>query len=103
MYGTRDAAQNWAEEYSSCLTNVGYVRGIANSCLSKHSTRDVCLTVHGDDFVGVVSEEDLAEVRSILEGRYKITVEVLGPDASKGETREVKILNRVVRWADTGI
>ena len=62
MYGTRDAAQNWSEEYSVCLTKAGYIRGIANPCLFRHATRDVSLTVHGDDFVGVGSEKYLQDI-----------------------------------------
>ena len=33
MYGTRDAALNWHEEYSSKLIAAGYVRGTSNPCL----------------------------------------------------------------------
>ena len=83
------------------MTKAGYIRGIANPCLFRHATKDVSLTVHGDDFVGVGSEEYLQEIKSILEKRYKITVEMLG--SGKSDVQEVKILNRVIRWADSGI
>ena len=77
MYGTRDAAQNWAEEYSECLTQAGYIRGVANPCLFRHNKNDVGLSVHGDDFVAVGAEADLQEVKDIVAKRYKIKVEQL--------------------------
>ena len=53
MYGTRDAALNWADEYSATLVAEGYVRGEANPCLSWHPRIEVSIMVHGDDFVAV--------------------------------------------------
>ena len=59
MYGTRDAAQNWCNEYSSTLEKSGYKRGIANPCLFHSAAEGVSLMVHGDDFVGVGLAERL--------------------------------------------
>ena len=101
MYGTRDAAQNWAEEYSSKLIAAGFIRGIANPCLFRHGKKDISLTVHGDDFVAVGTNDELMEVKAMLLDAYKITYEVLGP--GDGEVREVRILNRIIRWTDAGI
>ena len=89
MYGTRDAALNWAEEYSSKLVAAGFVRGIANPCLFKHKVKDISLTVHGDDFVAIGEEKDLMEVKKVLLDAYKITYEILGADV--GDVQEVKI------------
>ncbi len=33
MYGTRDAAQNWEEEYTSVLVGIGFRRGKASPCV----------------------------------------------------------------------
>ena len=101
MYGTRDAAQNWAEEYSECLVAAGFIRGVANPCLFRHNKKDICLTVHGDDFVAVGNDDDLELVKSILMERYKLKTEVLGPGPD--DAREVRILNRVIRWTGGGI
>ena len=49
MYGTRDAALNWAEECSSTLVAKGYVRGKANPCLLWHPRKYVSIMFHGDD------------------------------------------------------
>ena len=33
MYGTRDAAVNWADEYSSRMVELGFTQGIATPCV----------------------------------------------------------------------
>ena len=55
--------------------------------------------VHGDDFVAVGSDESLKSTRRTLEEKYKINVQVLGPD----EEQEIRVLNRTPRWTDEGI
>ena len=39
MYGTRDAAQNWEEEYSGFMELLGFIRGIASPCIFFHPGR----------------------------------------------------------------
>ena len=53
MYGTRDAALNWAEEYSSKLLSAGFIRGVANPCLFKHRVKDVSLTAYAGKTIRV--------------------------------------------------
>ena len=77
------------------------MRGIAKPCLFKHSSKDVGLTFHGDDFVAVRNEADLMEVKKVLLNAYRITYEILGPDS--GNVREVRILNRIIRWTGGNI
>ena len=36
MYGTRDAAQNWAEECANTMTKIGFERGTSSACLFAH-------------------------------------------------------------------
>ena len=36
MYGTRDAAQNWFEEYSNQLRSIGSTQGTATPCVFHH-------------------------------------------------------------------
>ena len=103
MYGTRDAAQNWAEEYSKCLVEAGFIRGVANPCLFRHAKKDVQIVVHGDDFMAAGEDRDLKEVEDMLARKYKITADVLGPDLGKGQKQELKILNRIIRWRPDGL
>ena len=100
MYGTRDAAQNWAEEYSSTLKKAGYERGKANPCLFYSQVDDCSVMVHGDDFVAVGSKMATARIRKTLEEAYKVKCEVLGGE--KDELSEIRVLNRVIRREDKG-
>ena len=50
MYGTRDAANNWEQEYCEFLMSLGFARGKSVPCSFHHASRDMCLVVHGDDF-----------------------------------------------------
>ena len=51
MYGTRDAAQNWFEEYSNQLRSVGFIQVKAIPCVFYHPQRQIRTMVHGDDYV----------------------------------------------------
>ena len=101
MYGTRDAALNWATEYSDTLLKSGYVQGRANGCLFHHPNKDVSILVHGDDFVAVGNDVELAEARATLEDKYKLKVQMLGEGT--GCVNELRILNKVVRRTPAGI
>ena len=100
MYGTRDAAQNWAEEYSATLLKDGYERGIANPCLFFGKKENCSIMVHGDDFVAVGSESATTKLRLTLEKAYKIKSEILG--TSSNDLKEIRVLNRVVKCNDRG-
>ena len=51
LYGTRDAAQNWKEEFASTLSDLKLTRGIACPCKWQGCIKGehVVATVHGDD------------------------------------------------------
>ena len=56
----------------------------------------------GDDFTVSGSDEDLAWLEArFKEERFKCKVQILGP--GRGQQREVRVLNRVVRWSKHGI
>ena len=59
LYGTRDAAQNWAETYTKYLNRIGFIQGRGSMCDFRHIKRAIKLTVHGDDFLVVADEEQL--------------------------------------------
>ena len=100
MYGTRDAALNWAEEYAGELKKAGYRRGVANPCLFWHRKKKVTIMVHGDDFVAVGEEEGLQEARRVLEDAYNTKVETLGD--GDGGKQEIRVLNKVIRNTKEG-
>ena len=101
MYGTRDAAANWAAEYGATLVAAGYVQGVASPCIFHNAESNTTIMVHGDDFVGVGRTAELSRIRAALEDKYKLKVEMLSGE--KSDVREVKILNKIVRWTDRGI
>ena len=51
MFGTRDAARNWAEGYGRTLLKLGFMRGVKNPCLFHHPSHDISLLVHFVDFL----------------------------------------------------
>jgi hypothetical protein len=59
------------------------------------------LTVHGDDFLIVANAEQLKWLEEKLAEEYAIKTEILGPDP--GQVKEVKILNRTLRWCEDKI
>ena len=50
MYGTRQTAEGWQDEYSSYLRKLGFVQGEASACVFRHPERRILVSVHGDDF-----------------------------------------------------
>ena len=101
MYGTRDAAMNWAAEYGETLKKAGFVQGKTSPCLFFHEGKNVAIMVHGDDFVAVGDPANLASTEAALREKYKIKTETLGGDAN--DTKEVRILNKVIRLTDAGV
>ena len=67
MYGTRDAAMNWAAEYTSTLVKDGYVQGKASPCLFHHPGPSVVVMVHGDDFIAVGTTEQLNQAHIFIQ------------------------------------
>ena len=101
LYGTRDAAQNWAAEYTSLLVELGFKVGKASPCNFVHDKRGLALTVHGDDFTIIGDEMQLQWLGDKMKKRYDLKMDVLGPDAH--QEKEVRILNRIIRWTKSGI
>ena len=101
LYGTRDAAQNWAAEYTSLLEELGFRAGKASPCNFVHDKRGLALTVHGDDFTIIGDETQLLWLGEKMKKRYELKMDVLGPEPH--QEQEVRILNRIIRWTKDGI
>jgi hypothetical protein len=74
MYGTRDAAANWAAEYGKTLIAAGYAQGKSSPCIFHQASSNTTIMVHGDDFVGVGKPEELVKLKAALEDKYKLKV-----------------------------
>jgi len=101
MYGTRSAAKNWQMCYSELLVAAGFKMGKTNSCIFFHPERQIRTMVHGDDFVSVASQENLAWLKGVLEGKFETKTIVIGPD--KNDCKSARVLNRIISYTDEGI
>ena len=87
MYGTRDAAQNWAKECIDMLVNIGFRQGNASPCVFHHQASGIRTFVHGDDYASVAEQNELEWMKRQLAGKYKIKTQWLGPGG--GHQKEI--------------
>ncbi len=101
MYGTRDAAQNWQQRYSTHLKSVGFTQGRATPCVFKHQQKGIDTLIHGDDYVSIGPASGLHWLRVELEKRFALKTHIIGPES--GDDKEAKVLNRIIRYTPTAI
>ena len=65
-----------------------------------HPARGMRCLVHGDDFVCVGDSGDLRWLEDRLKDRFEIKSTMMG--LKPGESREERILNRVIRVSESG-
>ena len=101
MYGTLDAAQEWALDYSEKLLARGYIQGRASPCHFFHPVHQTALLVHGDDFIAVGRSQGRHHLKATLEEFYEIKDKTLGPD--HGQLQQIRVLGRVISWESWGL
>ena len=102
LYGMRSAASAWEGEYSETLRQMGFVKGRSSSTVFWCPQTDDWLVVWSDDFTVLGRDMNLRLLAKQLSSRYSVKIRaVLGPDAE--DDREVRILNRWLRWQNDGI
>ena len=101
LYGTRDAAQNWAKEYTAFLLSLGFHAGRSSPCNFVHEACEVHVAVHGDDFTAAGPMTGLNWFNKEMANKYEVKSEFLGPDG--GQSKEIRVLNRVLRWTESGV
>ena len=100
MYGTRDAAQNWAASYVGFMISVGFLRGKASPCCFWHKDKGVRCVVQGDDFTVLGHSEQLDWFRSQIKAKYPVKFRGrLGP---KKDDKSIRLLNRIITWDEEG-
>jgi len=100
MYGTRDAAANFADKVMEVLRSMGFKIGIFCPCLCRHDEKGILLFYHGDDFVSEGEDDALKWFKIELSKELLVKVRgVLGWD--DGDLREITLLNRVVKLTET--
>ncbi len=92
---------NWAKTYTDYMKSLGFVVGRSNPCNFYHPHRDISCTVHGDDFTSAGREDELRWLDKMLQGKFEIKTEFLGP--REEHKKEVRVLNRFLRWEESGI
>ena len=105
LYGTRDAAQNWENEYSSFLTGLGFTQGLASPChfAMVRNQRKIQIAVHGDDFSCAGNIHDLRWLARQFENRYEVKQQLVGPKKHHDCVQKARVLNRLITWEETGI
>lgn len=83
------------------MNKLGFTTGLSNPCIFYHPKRHILTMVHGDDFASTAANEDLEWLRQELEKEFLLKTDVIGP--GNQQKREVKILNRIIRYTRTGI
>ena len=102
MYGTKSAATRWEDTYTRALRRLGFAQGHASPCCFTHKSRDLKVVVHGDDFTVLGRDEDLDYFQHGIQGEFDVKVRGrLG--SGKNDDKCMRILNRIVRWTDSGL
>lgn len=101
MYGTRDAAMAWQEEYERAMCDEGMRTGSASPCHFCDDARGMRIVVHGDDFLGLARRKDADRLVDRMGARYSIEVQRIGPRPDDPKT--MRVLNRTIRWEHLGL
>ena len=100
MYGCRDAAACWELEITDFFTTNGFAPGIGSPVLFVNATRDLKVSIHGDDITVLGFEDDLMWLYKQMGTRYEMKFGgLLGPDET--DVQNVAILNRLVHYGPT--
>ena len=101
LYGTRDAATNWQEEFTNIVVQEGFSRDNASPCNFYHERRNISIIVHGDGFTSIGQRNPLEWLQQFLDYTYECKHHWLGPIDK--EEASVRISNRVISWTNDGI
>ena len=78
MYGVRDAAQNWANEYAEVLISIGFKQGKSAPCVLFHEERNIRTFVHRDDYVSSAMPSQFKWMKERLEKQLPIENAMVG-------------------------
>ena len=96
LYGTRDAALNWAQAYSEVLEKMGLVKGKSSPCSFYHAEWGIRTVVHGDDFLSEGPGDNLKAMDVEMRTYFALKTEILGGDPD--DAQSLKDLNMQVSW-----
>ena len=96
LYGTRDAALNWAQAYSEVLEKMGLVKGKSSPCNFYHAEWGIRTVVHGNDILSEGPGDNLKAMDTEMRKSFALKTEILGGDP--GDVQSLKVLNRHISW-----
>ena len=96
MYGARDVAMNWQAGCSQRPVDNGFNQGIATPCAFYRIGRGIRILVRGRDYVSMGQPGQSTRMGKILEQKYQIKTQILGP--GEEHVQEVEIQNRCPSW-----
>ena len=81
---------------------MGFVQGRALPCCFTHTTRELKLVVHGDDFTILGNDSDPDYFEASIKKEFDVKVRGrLG--SGKHDTKSIRILNRIIQWMSVGL
>ena len=99
MYGTKDAAQCFDLYCERTMEKLDHNIGVLNQCLYKHLVKDIRVPRNGDDFATHATRTQIAEFKEELSKHLLVKpIATVGPRPQLLDSREVRYLNRVIRW-----
>ena len=101
MYGTRDAAKNWAMEVEKTLVNLGFKVGVSSPSLFHHPSKEIPVICHGDDFVATGERRHLEWLERALRNKFDCKSKWIGPRETDPKSQQV--LGRIITRTDEGI
>jgi len=102
MYSNRPAADGWHTECSGSMMEFGFMIGTSSSCVFYRPGAYLVCSVHGDDFTTVGPKSSLDKFVEDMKSKHELKEAArLGP--GKGDDKETRVLNRVVRWTEQGL
>ena len=104
MNGTREASKQWGDQVTHVMVNIGGFHEIV-VCPGTfyHAHLDVMIAVHGDDFIGSGTAENLNIVDALMKEHFEVKVlPRIGDPTYGGETASGKHLGRTISWNPDG-
>ena len=84
------------------MSKLGFSKGDASACVFRHPERGIECSIHGDDLAAAGPKDALDWYKGELQKHYELDEGArLGPGPE--DTKESKMLNRIVRWTSAGI
>ena len=97
LYGMRQAASAWEEDYARRLESEGFVRGVAAPTVFWNEGRRITLVVHGDDFTASGWRSEMTWLEKKMGEWYEIKTRGRLDGVAHG-MQEMTILNREINW-----